>query len=51
MLGTREPEIYGSASIADVENLVRARAATHGLASAITPSSRPRPPPLSPGQE
>lgn len=31
MLGTREPEIYGTDSIADVERLVRARAATHGL--------------------
>ena len=31
MLGTREPEIYGSDSIADVERLVRDRAATHGL--------------------
>ncbi|HEY8701286.1 MAG TPA: type II 3-dehydroquinate dehydratase [Arthrobacter sp.] len=31
MLGTREPEIYGSDSITDVERLVRDRAATHGL--------------------
>jgi 3-dehydroquinate dehydratase-2 len=31
MLGTREPEIYGSDTIADVERLVRERAATHGL--------------------
>ncbi len=31
MLGTREPEIYGSDSIADVERMVRDRAATHGL--------------------
>lgn len=31
MLGTRQPEIYGKNSIDDVEFLVRARAAAHGL--------------------
>jgi 3-dehydroquinate dehydratase-2 len=31
LLGTRQPEIYGRATLADVEALCRARAAAHGL--------------------
>lgn len=31
LLGTREPEIYGTATLADVEELVRSAAATHGF--------------------
>jgi 3-dehydroquinate dehydratase II len=31
LLGTREPDKYGSASLADVERLCRERAARHGL--------------------
>lgn len=31
LLGTREPAIYGTATLADVEDLCRARAAAHGL--------------------
>ena len=32
LLGTREPEIYGHATLADVEKLCRAAAEHHGLA-------------------
>ena len=32
LLGAREPEIYGTATLADVEKLCRATAAKHGLA-------------------
>ena len=32
LLGTRQPEIYGRATLADVEKLCRAAAAPHGLA-------------------
>ncbi len=32
LLGTREPEIYGRAKLADVEKLCRARASAHGFA-------------------
>jgi len=32
LLGTREPEIYGRATLADVEKLCRSTAAKHGLA-------------------
>ena len=31
LLGTREPEVYGSTSLADVETMCRGRAAGHGL--------------------
>ena len=31
LLGTREPSVYGSASLADVESACRATAAAHGL--------------------
>ncbi|MGO1516782.1 MAG: type II 3-dehydroquinate dehydratase [Arthrobacter sp.] len=33
LLGTREPGIYGTATLADVEALCRDRAAAHGLAA------------------
>ncbi|MFY9623572.1 MAG: type II 3-dehydroquinate dehydratase [Rhodoplanes sp.] len=32
LLGTREPEIYGHATLADIEKLCRAAAEPHGLA-------------------
>jgi len=32
LLGTREPDIYGHATLADVEKLCHARAKAHGLA-------------------
>jgi 3-dehydroquinate dehydratase-2 len=32
LLGTREPEIYGHATLADIETLCRAAAEPHGLA-------------------
>ena len=32
LLGTREPDVYGSATLADVEALCRAEAERHGLA-------------------
>ncbi len=32
LLGTREPEVYGRATLADVEKLCRAAAGRHGLA-------------------
>ena len=31
LLGTREPQVYGSATLADVEALCRSRCAAHGL--------------------
>ncbi len=31
LLGTREPSVYGTASLADVERSVRERARTHGV--------------------
>jgi 3-dehydroquinate dehydratase-2 len=31
LLGTREPEVYGHATLADIEKAVKARAKTHGL--------------------
>jgi 3-dehydroquinate dehydratase-2 len=30
-LGTREPEVYGSATLADIEGMVRSRAGTYGI--------------------
>ena len=38
LLGTREPEIYGRATLADVEKLCRSTAAAkHGLCRRIPP--------------
>ncbi len=31
LLGTREPEVYGRATLADIEKAVKARAKSHGL--------------------
>ena len=31
MLGTREPEVYGTETLGDIEKLCHARAASHGL--------------------
>jgi 3-dehydroquinate dehydratase-2 len=39
LLGTREPETYGTATLADVERLCRERAAVHGLALEFRQSS------------
>lgn len=39
LLGVREPEIYGSATLADVEALCRARAEAHGLEVAFHQSN------------
>jgi 3-dehydroquinate dehydratase II len=40
LLGTREPETYGHASLADVENLCKATAAQFGLAADCRQSNR-----------
>src|SRR5437660_9222337 len=40
MLGTREPETYGRASLSDVENLCKATAAEFGLAADCRQSNR-----------
>jgi 3-dehydroquinate dehydratase II len=40
LLGTREPEIYGSATLADVEAAVRAKAGTLGLSAEFRQSNR-----------
>jgi len=39
LLGTREPEIYGRTTLADVEKLCRATAKRHGLAVKIRQSN------------
>lgn len=39
LLGTREPSIYGRATLADVERLCRERAAGHGLATEFLQSN------------
>lgn len=40
LLGTRQPEIYGRETLADVEALCTATAATHGLAATCRQSNR-----------
>jgi 3-dehydroquinate dehydratase-2 len=40
LLGEREPEIYGSATLADIEKAVAARAKTHGLTSVFRQSNQ-----------
>jgi 3-dehydroquinate dehydratase-2 len=39
LLGIREPEIYGRATLADIEKAVTARASTHGLDVAFRQSN------------
>jgi 3-dehydroquinate dehydratase-2 len=39
LLGTREPEIYGRATLADIEKAVKARAKAHGLAISFRQSN------------
>jgi 3-dehydroquinate dehydratase-2 len=39
LLGVREPEIYGRATLADIEQQVAARAATHGLKTVFRQSN------------
>ena len=39
LLGTREPEIYGSATLADIEKQVAARAKSHGLKTVFRQSN------------
>jgi 3-dehydroquinate dehydratase-2 len=39
LLGTREPELYGRATLADVEKLCRAAAKRHGLAAVFRQSN------------
>ncbi|XDZ65008.1 type II 3-dehydroquinate dehydratase [Alphaproteobacteria bacterium LSUCC0684] len=39
MLGKREPSIYGTATLADIENLCRDAAETHGFASRFMQSN------------
>ena len=39
LLGTREPEVYGYATLADIEKTVKARAKMHGLTVAFRQSN------------
>ena len=39
LLGTREPDIYGTTTLADIEAMCEARAATHGLSAACFQSN------------
>ena len=39
MLGRREPDLYGSTTLADVEAMCKARAETHGLATSFRQSN------------
>lgn len=39
MLGTRQPEIYGKTTLADIEEMVRARADTHAVATLFVQSN------------
>jgi 3-dehydroquinate dehydratase-2 len=39
LLGTREPELYGHATLAEVEKLCRAAAKSHGLAAVFRQSN------------
>ncbi len=40
LLGTREPHIYGTTTLADIETAVGARAASHGLVSDFRQTAR-----------
>lgn len=39
LLGTREPEVYGTATLADVEEICRTAASVHGLAVEVVQSN------------
>jgi len=39
LLGTREPEVYGTTTLAEIDKMASARAKTHGLATAFRQSN------------
>ena len=39
LLGTREPEVYGTTTLAEIEKMASARAETHGLATTFRQSN------------